>query len=223
MANFQVVLYNCFFSTFSSDFCAEYLEGVTAWQILSLTIDDMKKCKSLNQGFFKKNHPIYISNTFLTNLLTLIFSTNQEDLEISKCSFSSKFSSTFTDFSHQARMLSSSPSTTAVSQVQFSKLERMKTWQEPKLEKKFCLRKEIHAISKKSYEHEEPENSHSWESHYFQYLCWWRRKEHTLCIISHYYLLFFQQIIHSKPLFSGVVSVNCPGYMNVNKSLWAPR
>lgn len=44
-----------------------------------------------------------------------------------------------------------------------------------------------------------------------------------LCIISHYYLLFFQQIIYGKPLLSGAVSVNCPGYMNVNKSLWAPR
>lgn len=44
-----------------------------------------------------------------------------------------------------------------------------------------------------------------------------------LCIISHYCLLVFQQIICGTPLLSGVLSVNCPGYMNVNKSLWARR
>lgn len=51
VANFGTL--QLFFPTFSSDFCAEYLEGVTAWQILSLTIDYMKKCKLLKQDFKK--------------------------------------------------------------------------------------------------------------------------------------------------------------------------
>lgn len=51
--------------------------------------------------------------------LSLIFYINREDFEISRWSFSSKFSNTFTDLSHKARMLSRSPSKTVVSQVQF--------------------------------------------------------------------------------------------------------
>lgn len=52
-----------------------------------------------------------------------------------------------------------------------------------------------------------------------------REERSMLCASFHIttHCFFNKKTVHSKHLVSDVVSVNCPGYMNVNKSLWAPR